>query len=120
MTLRQCLLVLGTSLCVAAPLNAYHSTLAQSTADRVTVRGTITRVEWVNPHVWLDLDVTDSASGKIVKWRIETDSVPVLKTKGITLDNLKIGSSITVKGVERTGHLPRIMEVPEPDPSWKN
>lgn len=120
MTIRQCLLILGIVVCGAATLGAHHSTLTQSTADRMTVRGTLTKIEWVNPHVHLSLDVADPASGNVVKWRIEIDSVPVLKTKGVTLDNLKIGSSITVKGVERTGHSPRIMEVPEPDPSWKN
>lgn len=95
--------------CSVAPAAAHHSTLAQSTADRVTVRGTITKVEWVNPHVWLYLDAKDPSSGNIVKWGIETNSAAVLKTKGIT-----------VQGVERTGHSPRMMEVPEPDTSWKN
>jgi len=116
----HCLIALGTLICIAAPLSAHHSKLAQSTASRVTVRGSITKVEWVNPHVQLYLDATDPASGNIVKWRIETESAAVLKTKGITLDNFKIGSVITVQGVERTGHSPRHLEVPEPDPSWKN
>jgi len=120
MNLRQCLLVLGVAACIAVPLRAHHSTLAQTTADRVALRGSITRVEWVNPHVWLDLDVTDPVSGAIVKWRIQADSANVLKSKGVTLGNLKIGSVITARGVERTGHVPRIMEVPEPDSSWKN
>ena len=120
MKLGHSLIALGIVVCIVAPVAAHHSTLAQSTADRVTVRGTITKVEWVNPHVWLYLDVRDPSSGNIVKWGIETNSVAVLKTKGVTLDKFKIGSVITVQGVERTGHSPRMMEVPEPDPSWKN
>ena len=114
------LLALMIFVSVAASAGAHHSNLAQSTTTRTTLRGTITRVEWQNPHVWLDLDVTDAASGSVVKWRIETNSVTELKANGVTLENLKIGSSITVQGVERTGHSPRIMEVPAPDPSWKN
>lgn len=120
MTLSKSLLVFGIFLCFVLPLYAHHSNLAQSTTDRITVRGTITKVEWVNPHVWLYLDVMDAASGRVVKWSIEADSVAVLKSKGVSLENLKIGSVITVQGVERTGHVPRMMEVPEPDPSWKN
>jgi hypothetical protein len=120
MNLSKYFLVCGIAVCIASPLSGHHSTLAQTTSERTAIRGTITKVEWVNPHVRLDLDVMDAVSGRVVKWRIEADSVAVLKSKRVALENLKIRSVITVRGVERTGHVPRIMEVPEPDPTWKN
>ena len=74
----------------------------------------------MNPHVQIYLDAKHPATGTIDQWRIETESVPNLKARGVTLENLKLGTLITVKGVERAGHRPRIMEVSEPDASWKN
>jgi len=103
----------------ASTLDAHHSTLAQSTAGRVTVQGTITRVEWANPHVHIYIDVRDSVSGQLVKWRIEADSVAVLQTKGVTKEKLRIGDSITATGAARRGMTP-LLEVPDPDSSWKN
>jgi len=119
LTLRIACLALLFTVQSISPLYAHHSTLAQSTSERVTVQGTITRVEWVNPHVVIYIDVKDSVSGQVVKWWIEADSVAVLQTKGVRKEYLRIGASITATGAARRGSTLKL-EVPDPDSSWKN
>jgi len=84
---QRCLVGLLVLLCLAASVHAHHSTLVSTTSEHMIVQGTITRVEWVNPHVQIYLDAKDSVSGNIVQWRIETESAANLKAKGVSLDN---------------------------------
>ena len=63
----------------------------------VNVTGTLTRVEWTNPHIWFYLDVKD-ASGKVSNWGFSAAPPGVLMRRGITRDVLKTGSVIHVEG----------------------
>ncbi len=85
-------------LAVAAPAFAHHSFAAQYDADKpVEMKGTVTKVEWTNPHARFYIDVP-VAPGKVENWNFEMASPNVLSRNGWKKDTLKIGSTITVSG----------------------
>lgn len=78
---------------------AHHSEAAEYDANKpVKVTGVITKVEWLNPHVWFYVDVKD-ASGKVTTWGFSNAPPGALMRRGITKDALKIGAEVTVEGV---------------------
>ena len=95
----------------SSDVRAHHSFAAQYDADKpVTLVGTVTKVEWTNPHSHFYLDVKD-ASGKVVNWKYEGYNAAVLMRVGWKRDTmLKPGDTITVSGwqarvtVGRLGH----------------
>jgi len=82
----------------AAPAVAHHSFSAEyDRAKPVTLNGTVTKVEWINPHARFHCDVKDN-SGKIVDWEIELTSPAGLMRRGWTRNSLKVGEIVTVIG----------------------
>jgi hypothetical protein len=80
------------------PLLAHHSFAAQYDDKKaVTLKGTVSKFDWSNPHVFLFLDVSDS-SGKIVNWALEWESRIELKRAGWSQDSVKVGDVVTVEG----------------------
>ena len=78
--------------------SAHHAFAAEFDANKpVNFKGTITRMEWVNPHAWLHIDVTN-ANGTVEKWAIEAGTPNVLFRRGFTRDTLKPGTEIVVDG----------------------
>ena len=92
-------LVVGVTLLVETlPVLGHHSFAAQYDAAKpVEMKGTVTKVEWTNPHARFYIDVKD-ASGKVENWNFEMASPNVLSRNGWRKDTLKIGSMITVAG----------------------
>ncbi|PYS34327.1 MAG: hypothetical protein DMG14_29745 [Acidobacteria bacterium] len=77
---------------------AHHSFAAEYDANKpVTLKGTITRVDLVNPHAWLYIDVKDS-NGKAVNWAIEMGSPNTLIRRGINKNSVPLGTEVTVDG----------------------
>ena len=77
-------------------LLAHHSAAtAYDTAKRITLHGTVTKVEWKNPHVFYYLDVAD-ASGSVTNWAIEASTPNQLYRRGWRKDDLKIGEVVTL------------------------
>jgi hypothetical protein len=83
---------------VSPPVFAHRSETAEyDTAKPVKVTGTITKVEWQNPHVWFYVDVKDE-SGKITTWGFSGAPPGSLMRRGITKAALKVGAVVNVEG----------------------
>ena len=99
---RNIFLTLGTLCLAAAPLAAHHSVQAQFDLEKpIQLNGTVTKVEWINPHSYLFIDVKD-ASGKVKKWAFEMAGPGALRRAGLSRADrggLKPGDAITVNGV---------------------
>ena len=95
------LLVFVSAICVltaAVPLIAHHSFAAEFDASKpVTLTGTVTKVEWSNPHVWFYTDVKDE-TGKVANYGFEMGSPNGLMRAGWTRNSMKAGDEVTVDG----------------------
>jgi hypothetical protein len=76
----------------------HHSFDAEFDRDKpVSVKGTVSKVEWANPHIWVYVDVKDD-NGKVATWGFSGGPPGMLIRRGITKDVLKIGDVISVEG----------------------
>ena len=83
----------------AMPVLAHHSFAAEfDSAKSVDFQGVVTKVEWMNPHVYFYVDVKDPQSGKVTNWGCEMGSPNGLTRQGWTRNTLKIGMLIRVEG----------------------
>ena len=83
---------------VAGTLHAHHSFAAQyDRAKGVTLKGTVTKVEWANPHIYFYLDVK-TPDGKVENWAVEGGAPNSLYRNGWRKDSLQAGNVVTVDG----------------------
>ena len=83
----------------AMPVLAHHSFAAEfDSAKAVDFQGVVTKVEWMNPHVYFYVDVKDPQSGKVTNWGCEMGSPNGLTRQGWTRATLKIGMVVRVEG----------------------
>lgn len=89
---------LSVALAASSPALPHHSVSAQFDAfKKVTLKGQVTKVDWVNPHSYVYVDVKDER-GRITNWALEGTSPNVLVTRGWTRDTLKPGDQVTALG----------------------
>ena len=82
----------------AVPMMAHHSFAAQYDANKpITLKGAVTKVEWMNPHARFYIDVKDEA-GKVTNWELELGSPNGLMRRGWSRNTLKIGDMVEVEG----------------------
>ena len=87
------------ALCLtAAPGSAHHSFAGEFDVEKpIKLQGTITKVEWINPHAWIHIDVK-KPDGTVESWAIEGGTPNTLYRRGITRDSVKAGMVINVDG----------------------
>ena len=87
-------------LLVAVPVLAHHAFNSEFDAKRpVKFRGTVTKMEWINPHAWIHIDVK-KADGKVEKWMIEAGTPNTLLRRGFTKNSLLPGTEVLVDGYQ--------------------
>jgi len=80
------------------PALSHHSFSAEFDVSRpIALTGTVTRVEWTNPHAWLFIETEDD-EGRVQPWAIELLGINALMRSGMTRDSIKPGDVITVEG----------------------
>src|SRR5262245_19369042 len=78
---------------------AHHSFAAEFDANKpINLHGVVTKIEWMNPHTFFYMDVTDEATGKVSNWGLEMGSPNGLMRDGWTRNTLKSGDVVTVEG----------------------
>jgi len=99
--------VLSGLLLAAIPVWAHHSFAAEFDISKpVKLTGKVTRMEWVNPHAWIHIDVPTS-DGKVESWMVEGGSPNILLRRGFTKESLEIGTELTVEGYRAKNGLNR-------------
>ena len=84
----------------AAPAFAHHAFAAEFDAKKpVKLRGTVTKMEWINPHTWIYMDVK-KPDGTVEEWMVEAGTPNTLLRRGFTKDSLKAGTEVLVDGYQ--------------------
>ena len=85
-------------LLAALPTLGHHSFAAQYDRSKpITLKGTVSKVEWMNPHIYFYVDVKDDAE-RVTNWAIEGGAPSMLYRNGWRIDSLKVGDAVTVEG----------------------
>jgi Family of unknown function (DUF6152) len=89
-------LAAAASLVSVLPLGAHHSVSAEFNANKlITLKGVVSKVDWVNPHIFIYFDVKDD-SGKVTTWSLQSLPPLFFKGSGLTKDKLLDGSEATI------------------------
>jgi Family of unknown function (DUF6152) len=89
----------GLALAVA-PLYAHHAFSSEFDAEKpLNLSGTVSKVEWVNPHAWIHVEVK-KPDGQVEEWMIEGGTPNTLMRRGVSRDTLKIGTEVKISGYQ--------------------
>jgi hypothetical protein len=89
---------LALTLLSSAPVAGHHSFAAEYDGNKpITLRGTVVKMEWINPHAWVHVDVKE-ANGTVTRWMIEGAAPNALIRRGWNRNSLQPGVEITIEG----------------------
>jgi hypothetical protein len=111
------LAVLFIATCAAAPVWAHHSFAAEFDVDKpVTLVGSVSKIDWSNPHVWIYISVKDD-KGNATDWGFELGGPNSLLRRGWTRDAVKVGDTLTIDGylAKDGSHLANARAIKLPD-----
>jgi hypothetical protein len=98
--MRSKLLLVSALALSGLPVWAHHSFAAEFDINKpVKLTGTVTQMEWINPHSWIHIDVK-GPDGKVVSWMVEGGSPNILLRRGFTKKSLEAGTVIVVDGYQ--------------------
>jgi len=100
-TYTRAMKTIGIAVCIALAITAsvqgHHSFAAEFDGSKIqTITGNVVEFQWMNPHAYLIVDVTDGA-GKTVRWGIQSRNLSILKRQGLSKQTFKPGETITVE-----------------------
>ena len=82
----------------AIPMLAHHSFEAEYDDKKpVSLKGAVAKVDWMNPHIWVHIDVKDD-KGNVTNWGFSASPPGMLQRRGITKNSLKLGDVLTIAG----------------------
>ena len=103
MRMKLCVVMVGLGsllLLCAVPVVAHHAFSAEFDANSpILLRGTVTKMEWINPHTWIHIDVT-RPDGTVESWMIEGGAPQALLRRGLNKNSLPVGTEILVDGYQ--------------------
>lgn len=91
---------MGVALLAAAlPAFAHHAFASQFDIEKpVTLKGTLTKIQWMNPHSWIHMDVKDAKGAGTTSWAIEFGAPNILMRRGLRITDFKVGTEVEVHG----------------------
>jgi hypothetical protein len=90
--------VAAIAVALSTSASAHHSFAAEFDAKQpITLKGTVVKMEWINPHSWIHMDVKNP-DGTVTRWMVEGGTPNTLVRRGFTKASLKEGTEITVEG----------------------
>jgi hypothetical protein len=99
--------IAGSILLAALPAWAHHSFASEFDIDQpITLKGVLTKMDWVNPHGWIYIDVAEP-DGKVVNWAIEAGGPTALLRRGLRKTDFPLGSEVIVEGYRAKSGAPK-------------
>jgi Family of unknown function (DUF6152) len=96
----RCMVTCAASVMTVTPVSAHHAFAAEFDAKKpVHLEGVVTKVELINPHAWIHVDVK-GPDGKVTSWMIEAGSPNVLLRRGFTKSTVPQGTPVVVEGYQ--------------------